>query len=95
MTFFMWMTFLGLALATRCGENIRVTYFIEKLGPKQRLVLELFMHLLVIATMIVILWFSFRIIRLQMRGTPRRGPCRQGGERAAARQVRQGAEGPL
>ena len=69
MTFFMWMTFLGLALATRRGENIRVTYFIEKLGPKQRLVLELFMHLLVIATMIVILWFSFRIIRLQMRGT--------------------------
>lgn len=69
MTFFMWMTFVGLALATRRGENIRVTYFIEKLSPRQRLVLELFMHLLVIATMIVILWFSFRIIRLQMRGT--------------------------
>ena len=69
MTFFMWMTFLGLALATRRGENIRVTYFIEKLGPKQRLVLELFMHALVIAAMIVILWFSFRIIRLQLRGT--------------------------
>lgn len=69
MTFFMWMTFLGLALATRRGENIRVTYFIEKLTPRPRLVLELFMHLLVIAMMIVILWFSFRIIRLQMRGT--------------------------
>jgi len=69
MTFFMWMTFLGLALATRRGENIRVTYFIEKLAPGPRLVLEIFMHLLVIAMMIVILWFSFRIIRLQLRGT--------------------------
>ena len=69
MTFFMWMTFLGLALATRRGENIRVTYFIEKLTPTSRLVLEIVMHLLVIAMMIVILWFSFRVIRLQLRGT--------------------------
>jgi TRAP-type C4-dicarboxylate transport system permease small subunit len=69
MVFFVWMTFLALAVATRRGENIRVTFFIEKLSPLARLALELFMHALVIAMMAVIFWYSFEIIRLQLRGT--------------------------
>lgn len=69
MVFFIWMTFLALVVATRRGDNIRVTYFIEKLSPFNRLGLELFMHALVILMMAVIFWFSFYVIQLQMRGT--------------------------
>ncbi len=69
MVIFVWMTFIALAVATRRGENIRVTYFIEKLSPLNRLVLELVMHALVIAMMALIFWYSFDVIRLQLRGT--------------------------
>lgn len=69
MVFFIWMTFLALGVATRRGDHIRVTYFIEKLSPYNRLVLELIMHALVIVMMAVIFWYSFAIIELQMRGT--------------------------
>ena len=69
MVFFIWMTFLALGVATRRGDHIRVTYFIDKLSPYNRLVLELIMHALVIAMMAVIFWYSFTIIGLQMRGT--------------------------
>lgn len=69
MVLFVWMTFIALAVATRRGENIRVTFFIEKWSPRPRLALELLMHALVIAMMAVVLRFSFDIIRLQLRGT--------------------------
>ncbi len=69
MVLFVWMTFLSLAVATRRGENIRVTYFIEKLSPMHRLALELLMHALVVAMMALIFWYSFDVIRLQLRGT--------------------------
>lgn len=69
MVFFIWMTFLALGVATRRGDNIRVTFFIEKLAPFNRLVLELVMHALVLVIMAVIFWFSFDLIRLHLRGT--------------------------
>lgn len=69
MVLFVWMTFISLAVATRRGENIRVTFFIEKLPPLARLVLELVMHALVIAMMALIFWYSLDVIRLQLRGT--------------------------
>src|SRR6056300_756189 len=46
--FFLWMTYLGIAVATKQGRNIRVTHFIDKFRPKPRLVLETFMHSLVL-----------------------------------------------
>ncbi len=67
--FFLWMTFAALAVATRRGENIKVTFFIERFNPRNRLVLELFMHALVIVMIGVIFWFSFPVIELQLRGT--------------------------
>lgn len=67
--FFLWMTFAALAVATRRGENIKVTFFIERFGPTSRLVLELVMHALVIVMICVIFRFSFPIIELQLRGT--------------------------
>lgn len=69
MVLFVWMTFISLAVATRRGENIRVTFFLNKLMPVNRLMLEILMHALVITMMGLIFWYSFDVIRLQLRGT--------------------------
>jgi TRAP-type C4-dicarboxylate transport system permease small subunit len=67
--FFLWMTYLGVAVATRRGQNIRVTHFIDKFAPLPRLVLETFMHLLVLLMLVVILYWSFPVLKLQLGGS--------------------------
>jgi TRAP-type C4-dicarboxylate transport system permease small subunit len=67
--FFLWATYLGIVVATRRGQNIRVTHFIDKLRPWPRLVLETVMHILVLIMIAVILYWSFPVLRLQMGGT--------------------------
>ncbi len=67
--FFLWSVYLGIAVATKRGQNIRVTFFIEKIAPRPRLVLETIMHLLVIIMIVVIFWNSFPILQLQARGS--------------------------
>ncbi|MEM7021775.1 MAG: TRAP transporter small permease [Pseudomonadota bacterium] len=67
--FFLWLTYLGVAVATRRGQNIRVTHFIDKFRPLPRLVLETFMHLLVLIMLAVIFYWSFPVLELQMGGT--------------------------
>lgn len=67
--FFLWMTYLGIAVATRRGQNIRVTHFIDKFPPLPRLILETFMHVLVLIMIAVIFYWSFPVLRLQMGGT--------------------------
>lgn len=67
--FFLWMTYLGVAVATRRGQNIRVTHFIDKFRPLPRLVLEVFMNSLVLVMIAVIFYWSFPVLQLQMGGT--------------------------
>jgi TRAP-type C4-dicarboxylate transport system permease small subunit len=67
--FFLWLTYLGVAVATRRGENIRVTHFIDKFPPLPRLIIETFMHLLVLLMLAVIFYWSFPVLELQMGGT--------------------------
>jgi TRAP-type transport system small permease protein len=67
--FFLWMTYLGIAVATRRGQNIRVTFFVEKMSPKPRLYLDMFMHLCVLAMLITLLWNVWPLIRLNLAGT--------------------------
>lgn len=67
--FFLWMTYLGIAVATRRGQNIRVTFFIEKMPPKPRFYLDMFMHGCVLVMLITILWNVWPLIRLNLAGT--------------------------
>lgn len=67
--FFLWLTYLAVAVATRRGQNIRVTHFIDKMQPLPRLVLEVFMNILVLIMIAVIFYWSFPVLQLQMRGT--------------------------
>ena len=67
--FFLWMVYIGVAVATKRGQNIRVTHFIDKFTPLPRLVLETFMHILVLVMLVTLVWFNFPIIRLQSGGS--------------------------
>ena len=67
--FFLWMTYLGIAVATKRGRNIRVTHFIDKFAPKPRVILETFMHCLVLIMLGTLIWYSIPILKLQAGGS--------------------------
>lgn len=66
--FFLWMTYIGIAVATKRGQNIRVTHFIDMVPPGPRLVLETFMHILVLIMIATLFWYSFPVLKLQLGG---------------------------
>lgn len=63
---FIWMTYLGIAVATKRGQNLRVSFIIEKMPARPRLVLELAMHVIVVVMIGVIAWHSWPVIQLNM-----------------------------
>lgn len=66
--FFLWMTYLGVAVATKRGQNIRVTHFIDMVRPKPRLYIETFMHILVLIMLASLVWYNIPILQLQKGG---------------------------
>jgi TRAP-type C4-dicarboxylate transport system permease small subunit len=66
--FFLWMTYIGIAVATRRGQNIRVTHFIDKIPPRPRFALEIFMHVLVLIMIVTLFWYNIPILELQSGG---------------------------
>lgn len=67
--FFLWMVYIGVAVATKRGQNIRVTHFIDKFAPLPRLILETVMHILVLIMLVTLVWFNFPILKLQSGGS--------------------------
>ena len=67
--FFLWMTYLGIVVATKRGQNIRVTHFIDKVAPYPRLLLETFMHILVLIMLAALVWYNIPILKLQSGGS--------------------------
>ena len=67
--FFLWMTYLGIAVATKQGKNIRVTHFIDKISAKPRVFLETFMHCLVLIMLGALVWYNIPILDLQAGGS--------------------------
>jgi TRAP-type C4-dicarboxylate transport system permease small subunit len=57
-----WMVFLGGSLLIRSWENVRVTFFIEKLPPRVMVAVEFGSKLLVLAFLCLILMLSAKII---------------------------------
>ena len=43
---FIWLCFLGAALAEKTNQHFRVTFLIERVGPRLRLVVEIFLHII-------------------------------------------------
>lgn len=66
---FIWLTFLAAPLAMLAGLNIRVNYLVDRLPPAVGRRVEVVMHLLVLAMLGVLFWFSIPIVRLRWGGT--------------------------
>ena len=67
--FFLWMTYLGIVVATKRGQNIRVTHFIDKVPPYPRLLIETFMHILVLIMLAALVWYNIPVLQLQAGGS--------------------------
>jgi TRAP-type C4-dicarboxylate transport system permease small subunit len=63
--FFVWMVFFGTAVVTRDRMHIQVDYFVEKLPPKPRQIVDLSMQLLILALFLIILKYAFDFIAVQ------------------------------
>jgi TRAP-type C4-dicarboxylate transport system permease small subunit len=61
---FVWMIFMGAGFAYLSGANIRMTVIIDLVPSGPRRAIELVMHLLVVAMLMVILWYSVPIYEL-------------------------------
>ena len=64
----LWMVFIGVAVATKRGRNIRVTHFIDKIPARPRVYFEIFMHILVLIMLGGLIWYNIPILRLQSGG---------------------------
>ncbi len=61
---FLWMSYLGIAVAISRGQNLRVMFVIEWLAPGTRLALELLMHAAIFVMLGYLVWFNAPILQL-------------------------------
>ncbi len=66
---FLWLTFLAAPVAILAGLNIRVGLLIERLPRRVAKPAEVAMHLVVLAMLGVLFWWSLPILRLRWGGT--------------------------
>lgn len=64
-TLFVWMVFATLGLAIKLGLNIRVTGLVDAMPRPVRLANEAVMHVLVLAMIGVLAWFTLPLLRLK------------------------------
>ncbi len=68
---FVYLTFLGAALALGRGQNLRIELFVGRLGRRARLWLDLSLHLLSLVFVLVVLAYSIPLVqRLYPTPTP-------------------------
>lgn len=68
-TIFVWMVFVTLGLAIKLGLNIRFTSLTDLMPRHVRYTIELVMNLLVLAMIVVLIWFTVPILRLKAMAT--------------------------
>jgi TRAP-type C4-dicarboxylate transport system permease small subunit len=61
---FLWGTYIGIALAARRGQSLRVTFVLQRLPPLGRLWLEMFMHVSIFVMLAFLLWYNVPVIQL-------------------------------
>jgi TRAP-type transport system small permease protein len=66
---FVWMTYIAAVVATRRDTNIKVTFIVDKLPRRLQLVIDIAMTAIVIAMMLVLAWYSWPVIELNLGGT--------------------------
>ena len=66
---FVWMTYIAAVVATRRDTNIKVTFIVEKLPQRLQLLIDIAMTAIVITMMLVLAWYSWPVIELNLGGT--------------------------
>ena len=61
---FLWGTYIGIALAARRGQSLRVTVVLDRLPPLGRLWLEMAMHASIFVMLAYLLWYNVPVIQL-------------------------------
>ncbi|MSP67302.1 MAG: TRAP transporter small permease [Alphaproteobacteria bacterium] len=59
---FLWLCYLGVAVATRRGHNLRVTFIVDRFPPRLRALTDVVMDVLVIVMLAVLFYFNWRIV---------------------------------
>lgn len=53
---FIWVVFLGIALAEKSGDHFRIAYFIEKFPARVRIVVEIVLNILIFGALYMLLF---------------------------------------
>lgn len=61
---FLWGTYIGIALAAKRGQSLKVTFVLDRLPPVARLWLEMFMHASIFVMLAFLLWYNIPVIEL-------------------------------
>jgi TRAP-type C4-dicarboxylate transport system permease small subunit len=61
---FLWGTYIGIALAAKRGQSLKVTFVLDRLPPLARLWLEMFMHVSIFVMLAFLLWYNIPVIEL-------------------------------
>ena len=67
-TLFLWAVLISAGLAIKLGMNVRVSFFIDRLGPETRRRVMLFNHAVAIVMLAFLVIYSFPIVELASRG---------------------------
>ena len=61
---FLWGTYIGIAVAAKRGQSLKVSFILDRLPPLGRLSLELFMHAAIFVMLAFLLWHNLPVIEL-------------------------------
>ena len=61
---FLWGTYIGIALAAKRGQSLKVTFVLHRMPPLARLWLEMFMHASIFVMLGFLLWYNIPVIEL-------------------------------
>jgi len=60
---FVWVTFLGAAVATRDDAHVRIDYFLRRLGPRSALACRILGHVGTAVFGLIMVWVGFLLAR--------------------------------
>ncbi|TAK81221.1 MAG: TRAP transporter small permease [Betaproteobacteria bacterium] len=61
---FLWCTYIGIAVAVKRGQSLKVTVVLDRLPPLARLAIEMFMHVSIFVMLAFLLWYNLPVIEL-------------------------------
>ena len=61
---FLWGTYIGIAVAAKRGQSLKVSFILDRLPSLARLWLELFMHAAIFVMLAFLLWHNVPVIEL-------------------------------